>query len=77
MVKQHHRSTGVKTGEDDEKLQVQDMELAFEPQPTPSPLSLLQENVVQRTESDNTGFRVNQKYNDLLSSVTTSNNDNN
>lgn len=54
-----------------------DMDLAYEPKPTPSPLSLMQENVMRTNSSNQPGFGMNRKLNDLLSSVTTTNNDNN
>lgn len=53
------------------------MDLAYEPKPTPSPISLMQENAMRTNSSNNVGFGMNRKHNDLLSSVTTSNNDNN
>jgi hypothetical protein len=79
-----HRSNSDNTGASSsvhkrsEKLHIMDMDLAYEPKPTPSPLSLMQENVM-RTNSSNqaAGFGMNRKVNDLLSSVTTSNNDDN
>lgn len=78
-----HRSNSDNTGASSsvhkisEKLHIMDMDLAYEPKPTPSPLSLMQENVMRTNSSNQAGFGMNRKVNDLLSSVTTSNNDKN